>query len=429
MSRLPEPLIPATRPPSRILSIDMARTLAIAFMVQGHALDVLLAPKYRGSTAFNLWLFLRGLTAPTFLLLSGLSFVVASTRRWDSYLHNSTKFWRRITRFAALIFIGYLMHSPVRSLRDLPSIDAARWQSWLAVDVLQCIGLTLLVLQLLIPLARTTARVANIAGSAACVVALVTPFLWTGKLNGHLPAVIAAYCNGLGGSLFPLFPWAAYLCAGVWLGHWYMQQAPGRAARWLALGGCLLLVSGLLLGKLTTSMFPNLDFWRTSPSLFVLRVGCVSLVLSALQWISAKSWIPRTFVQTLARESLLIYVVHVAILYGSAWNKGLRQYIGAVLGPTNTILWIAVLLIAMTMLALGWNQVKTAFASLSISQIFFARLVQPAGMASFWSPSERRANAGNLRWTISGRGAVTRSREKDVLDLSRRPTKFTVASR
>ena len=124
-------------------------------MVQGHALDVLLAPGYRVGAAYNFWLFLRGTTAPMFLTLSGFAFAIVTTSRWNSYLHNSPEMRRRVLRFCTLIFLGYWMHMPVRSPLSIPSMDAGAWQSWLQVDVLQCIGFTLLVLQFLILAART----------------------------------------------------------------------------------------------------------------------------------------------------------------------------------------------------------------------------------------------------------------------------------
>ena len=62
----------------------------------------------------------------------------------------------------------------------------------------------------------------------------------------------------------------------------------------------------------------------------------------------------------LAQESLLIYFVHVCVLYGSIWNLGLRQMVGASLAPLPTLAAIAFLLVSMLLLAWSWNRLKHA---------------------------------------------------------------------
>jgi acyltransferase len=125
--------------PSRSVTIDLVRVLAIMFMIQGHTLDVLLAASHREGMVFHLWLFLRGLTAPMFLLLSGFSFAISTTRHWDSYQHCSSSLWHRLRRFGSFILLGYAMHLPGRSIQAFRELDDAGWHRWLQVDILQCI--------------------------------------------------------------------------------------------------------------------------------------------------------------------------------------------------------------------------------------------------------------------------------------------------
>ena len=348
-----------TRTSPRIFFVDLARALAVLFMVQGHTIDVLLAPAYRAGAAYNLWLFLRGVTAPMFLTLSGFAFAIVTTRRWDAYLHNSPELRRRLIRFGTLILLGYLMHMPVPSPLGIFSMNADAWRRWAQVDVLQCIGFTLLALQLLILAARTPQRFAALAGGLACLVVALAHFTWSAPWVSRLPAWVAAYCNGHGGSLFPLFPWAAYVCTGVWLGIWYLQRPSEPALRVLAIGGTLMILAGIVLEKPAKQLCGDIYFWKTSPSLFILRVGCVCLLLSIVDRVSAISWIPRAIAQAVARQSLGIYLVHLCILYGSVWNTGLRQWLGPTLDPLHTLLWIGVMLVSMTLLACGGHRIKS----------------------------------------------------------------------
>jgi uncharacterized membrane protein len=326
-------------------------------MVQGHSLDVLLAPSHRAGAFFSTWMFLRGITAPMFLVLAGVAFSIVTARRWDAYLHYSPEMRRRIFRFSSLIFFGYAMHSPVRSPFDIPGLSAESWQSWSQVDVLQCIGVTLLTIQLLILVLRTPARLAAVVGALAVSIALITPLTWHPALTGHFPPFIAAYLNGLSGSVFPLFPWAAYICAGVWLGHWYLHRKTAQVP--LLLGGGLgLIVLGFALEKPMSLLFDNFALWRTSPNIFILKVGCVCVFLAAINLVTRHVSFPRRPTQALAQESLPVYLLHLAVLYGSAWNLGLRQYVGDTLGVRATLLWVSLLLVSMTLFAIGWNWLK-----------------------------------------------------------------------
>ena len=100
------PAAPRVDAPSRLVLVDLARVLAILFMIQGHTLDVLLAPAYREGVLFDGWLFLRGLTAPVFFILSGVSFTASSMGKWEQYASPSWKVFRRIGRFAFFVGLG-----------------------------------------------------------------------------------------------------------------------------------------------------------------------------------------------------------------------------------------------------------------------------------------------------------------------------------
>jgi hypothetical protein len=340
--------------------VDVARALAILFMIQGHALDVLLAPAYRQGLLFDVWLFLRGLTAPMFFILSGVSFTLSSMGRWEDYLQPSPKLFRRLTRFAFFVLLGYAMHLPAASLRDFQYVDAAGWQGWFQVDVLQCIGLTLMALQILLLLAKTPQRLARWSAGLGGATILLAPLVWTVDWARYLPVPIASYFNSQTGSLFPLFPWAGYVFFGAALGYALRQWSatPGKFTRMLAAGGLALIVSGILLSKPVMALYTNLDFWKTSPTLFLIRAGCVGLLLAFFVCVVPRLAVPPRAWRSFAQESLLIYFMHVCILYGSIWNVGLRQVIGSTLAPLPTLGWICLLLLSMMLLAWSWNWFK-----------------------------------------------------------------------
>jgi uncharacterized membrane protein len=345
---------------SRLVLVDVVRVLAILFMIQGHTLDVLLAPVHRQGVFFNVWLFLRGLTAPTFFTLSGTSFMLASMRHWERYTQPTWKLLRRVSRFAFFVCLGYAMHLPAASLHDFQFVSAAGWLSWFQADVLQCIGLTLISLQVLVLLARTPVRLAWWSGAAGAAVVLLTPLTWAVDWTALVPLPIATYLNGHTGSYFPLFPWAGYVFFGAAMGYQLRQWsvAPGKPTRLLAVAAVVMGVAGVSLIKPLESLYADVDFWKTSPSQFLIRAACVCSLLAIFSFLTTRYRLPVRAFQSLAQESLLIYFVHICVLYGSIWNPGLREMVGATLAPLPTMGGIVVLVTAMVLLGWTWNAFK-----------------------------------------------------------------------
>ena len=345
--------------PSRLIVVDAARVLAVLFMIQGHALDVLLAPVHRQGAIFESWLFLRGLTAPMFLTLSGISFTLSSLKYWDCYLKPSSRLFRRVRRFSFFVLLGYAMHLPVRSFHDLPYLDAAAWQGWLQVDVLQCIGCTLLALQLMLWIAGTPQRFAKLAAAVGAFVVLFAPISWGIGWAKFLPLSAASYVTSQTGSLFPLFPWSAYVFFGSALGYLIARVGSGTLpAKAFLAGGAAAVLAGIVVALVPFHPYGPINFWFVSPGIFLLKSGSVVMLLSLLCLVTRRIDIPKQAMRAIAEESLVIYFIHVCILYGCIWHDGLRQLIGATLDTAPTLGWIALLLTSLLLLARMWNRYK-----------------------------------------------------------------------
>jgi uncharacterized membrane protein len=357
----PSEVLPQRKP--RILAFDLVRLLAMLMMIQGHTLDALLKPDYQAAVWFNRWQFIRGFTAPGFLMLSGFSFMLATSRSWQDYLTLSPKVWRRLRRFVLFIFLGYAMHFPVHRIADLRWLDAEGWRSGLQVDVLQTIGVTLILLQLLVLVARTPKRFAILSLSASAAVVGLSAFIWAASWPGRLPLSLASYLNGATGSLFPLFPWSGYVLLGAGLGAVFTQanqEGRQRFANALAVSGFVLAIAGSHLQSLGMRVYARLDFWHTSPTLFITRAGVVLLILGIALHLKRIPAGVSEVVPRLARESLLVYFVHVCVLYGSIWNSGLRQYWGNNFALPQAAAAAALMIAAVLTMALAWSYCKRA---------------------------------------------------------------------
>ena len=139
----------------RVIFVDLARALAVVLMLYGHTIDALLAPGYRTGVWYDVWQFQRGLTASLFLLLSGFAFSVATSKHWGSHASLSPAILRRARRFGLFTVLGYALHFPAARLVDLSTVGEAGWRTFLAVDVLQLIGVTFIGVQILVLATRT----------------------------------------------------------------------------------------------------------------------------------------------------------------------------------------------------------------------------------------------------------------------------------
>jgi uncharacterized membrane protein len=354
----------------RILFIDLARAIAVLLMVQGHTIDALLHPDFRTSLQYNAWLYLRGLTSCTFLFLSGAAFSLTALRHWNEQRRLSRRAVKRIRRLVFFLALGYFVHFPMGKFTHLRYATDERWRSFLVVDVLQNVALTLLLLQALMWLTRTPRIFAVVCAWVAGLVVGLTPIVHGVDFQAYVPLWLASYMNHRTGSLFPLFPWAGFTLLGatfgVTAGPWATRDHLQPLARGLFLTGAALAIAAGLAGEYGLFEYGVHDWWRASPLSFVQRFGSVLLLLSVVATIGHYVTRLTPPLQGLAEESLLVYAVHVALLYGSLWTVGLGPRLGPQ-PPGVVLLWVIVMLAAMTALALVWNNIERLHPRLAVA--------------------------------------------------------------
>jgi uncharacterized membrane protein len=190
----------------RVIFIDLARALAVVLMVSGHTSSALLANAYRTGEWFDVWVFQRGLTSALFLLLSGFAFSIATTRHWPSHLRLSGALLKRLRRFGLFVVLGYALHFPVPHFAELAAATDEQWRSFLAVDVLQLIGVTFIAIQALVLIVRSRHVFMVTALVLAAVMIGVAPAVWRVDWPQILPLAVASYMSPSTGSQFPYSP-------------------------------------------------------------------------------------------------------------------------------------------------------------------------------------------------------------------------------
>src|SRR5262249_25142226 len=122
----------------------------------------------------------------------------------------------------------------------------------LRVDILNCIGLSLVIAAYIAsPADVATRRVPWAPALLALAVVFVTPAIERLRSPVWLPRALSFYITGpKPGASFPLFPWLAFLLAGCVAGaYWVRVLRGGALARTLLVGavlGAALAVGGLV---------------------------------------------------------------------------------------------------------------------------------------------------------------------------------------
>jgi len=316
----------------RLLFVDIVRAYACVMMVFGHTFNDLLSESIRRTTLFAEWQHFRGLTAPTFLFVSGFAFYVATTRYWDDYLRWSPRLWRRLRRVALLLFIGYALHLPFSNPLQIftTPLTATQWLSWMNVDILQCVAANLLSLHILIALLRTRRRFLTYIGIAMPLLFLLSPLIWL--LNGQAasPQLWNFYIGGNFNSYFPMVPWVGFMYGGILAAHWHQSRFKMRDD-WhgsFFLAGLAVLAFGLPIYWVFLRLPAALKFGTLAAHSLWLRLGCVVLLFTGISALARKVRSVPWIIRLVGSETLTIYWLHLLIIYGSAWNIGLVRRFG-----------------------------------------------------------------------------------------------------
>ncbi len=309
----------------RFLFIDLFRGLAIIKMIEGHVFRALLIPT---SSFFKSYFinFLDGLTGPIFLFISGVSFSIVLRRHKEDFLSLNKKFFTRIRRILFIIFVGYWLHLPFFSLRKTLSSSEDMMREFLKADILQCIGVSLLLLQFLFLIFRKESIFNWVVFMMGILILFSTPFV----LNYDFPIFplgIESYFKQYPISKdylspYPIFHWSAYLLFGYLTASIFFslnEKNKGKSFLLaLAMMGILLYFAGSKTENFFSKIYgTSFDFWYGSPNIFFMRLGVLFIIFTFLYFFE-RLFVPIAGpIKTLGIESLHAYWLHLVILFGS----------------------------------------------------------------------------------------------------------------
>ena len=330
----------------RYLFLDMLRAIAVAEMIHGHSLDGLLDVTLRDTPFFINWIHVRGYTAPIFLFAAGLALAITTLPHIDGYSQFSNTLRRRVKRLFFIILLGYLMYLPYFSLRKtILSIGSPAWHSFLRVDILRCIGVSGLIMQLWLLLKPKQALTWVFVGAITIALPVLTPAIRESSFISSLPDFLRYYFVD---SRFPLFYYASYPLLGFLIGYVFVKQKHVWP-KFSLIVALLLVVIAQIMNKV--GVISTLQGFMTKGGVIIL----LTVILERCEHLWQRLPAP---VEYFGQESLVVYIAHVVVIYGSVLNKGVTFYWGAILSYGEVYSFVAWLFAAMVLLAYIWHKLK-----------------------------------------------------------------------
>ncbi|MCE1188001.1 MAG: DUF1624 domain-containing protein [Ignavibacteria bacterium] len=358
---------------NRVIFIDLIRAFAVIMMVQGHTIDVLLGNSFRDYTSsfYSVWFFNRGMTAPIFMFTAGTVFNYLFRLNKEPFWHNP-RVWKGVKRFALLMVVGYFLKYPTRRIFDFSGVTAAQWQLFWAVDVLQLIGVGILSIMVLDYISELLGK-KDLLVFGVSIVSAVALFQYFEHINWvrYVNPALAGYLYKGTGSNFPVFPWLCYLHAGAVLGS-YLAKHPDifksmDFSKKIAITGLAVIAISQIGNLIEYEVYGTSYFWTTSPNLVIFRVGYVLLLNAVFTVIARKMESIPHLIILLGRNTLLIYVVHLIILYGTPWTLGVANFWTNKFGPLVSVLLAVEMIGLMIVMVVVLNKLHVKFKSIEAS--------------------------------------------------------------
>lgn len=321
-------------PKVRLKFIDMARSVAILLMLEGHFVDDSLAVIYRNPDhpAFATWQYIRGFTAPVFLTVTGLIFVYLLLKNRELAPWKNIRFKKGFKRVVELFFWGYMVQ-------------------YYAFHVLECIATGILLILIIYFIYKLVKFIPLWIYFFAAGFTIFAFYLFMRELPKDMPWPENAWYfvqnafHGPGNrAIFPIVPWVGFTMFGAMIGA-ILHDVHDKIRNWyfplivFGIGGALFWFPKEILGGLDSLVhwvFPSFTKRFVYLDWLYWKQGMVLMELSVLIFID-NMWGHKIKDSSLflkvGQNTLTIYVVHMMILYGSMTGIGLNDWFHKDLTP------------------------------------------------------------------------------------------------
>lgn len=347
--------MPAARAPSRIVYLDWFRGFAVVVMIESHVFHSFTRAGLRNADGYMLSQALGGLAAPLFLFIAGMMVGFRIDNREDRGLPPFARLLDVLKRGGYILLVAEL----ILFQQWLFQWSLSSWRYLFNADILNAMALAIAVSAVIAlgPRDKRPGIAIALGASIAALAPLASTLDWSGT-----PAIVRRYLLP-GEARFPFFPEGAYVPFGIALG--FVVRRAGdphieNVMRWLAFAGFGLVYFGEFFSNQPYSLYPKSDFWLNSPGLVVIRTGIMTLALVfSFVWIRFAPVLG--VVRQLGTTSLLVYWVHVELVYGS-WLNILKKQLNIPQAALATIV-VILLMYGLSVAKTNWSGALVRFFS------------------------------------------------------------------
>lgn len=380
--------IPVKR--ERLLFIDMARSIAILLMLEGHFIEhsfngfdsMVATVKATGSSGnlfFDWWYFMKGFTAPMFFTVTGIVFVYLLSMNNESGFFKNRRVRKGFRRSFELLFWGFALQFNLSHFKDY---FTGKFGDWIyAFHVLQCIGVGISFLLLIYGLWKLLkfGPLYMYYFIFATTIFTFYPF-FKGLPDGvyypqNMPLIVQNVFKGPH-SVFPVIPWLAFSIYGGMIGAMLFKFQKNVRKFWFPLTflfiGIVLNIFGYVMFKSVDHIMNQLnihnDLGFVNNAWLYGRLGQVLIALALLMYVEKFFRIKDSLFLQIGQNTLPIYVLHVMLLYNGMLGIGLSDVLKdslsgwqAILGAAGFITIFVLFIYFFEPIIGAWTKVKAVF--------------------------------------------------------------------
>jgi hypothetical protein len=251
-----------------------------------------------------------------------------------------------------LIGLGYALRIPI--FRWLSGDDFGTY--FMVIDVLQCIGLSLILIVFVYLLTqKKTVFFSILMFGLGTLIFLCEPLYRTYSAEG-IPLFFANYLTKVNGSVFTILPWFGYMAYGAFIATLFYGYLTRPKFKTGLITGFF--VTGLVLVYGSTPVFlelAKLTNWTLLTEVanfnyLFIRLGNV-LVIFGLFY-AFEAYLKQPVVLKIGQKTLSIYVIHFVLLYGSFTGFGLNQILGKILSPLEVVFGAVCFLVTVSLISI-----------------------------------------------------------------------------
>lgn len=360
---------------SRLKFIDMARSMAILLMLEGHFVDDSLSVIYRdpNNPIFTTWQYIRGFTAPVFLTVTGLIFVYLLLRNKEAGYFKNIRIRKGFKRVIELLFWGIIVQ-------------------FYAFHVLECIAFGILSILTIYGIYRLVVIIPLWIYFLVAGLTVFGLYKYIAVNHGGHTKIENDYIWGViqvlkpdktGVYWFPIIPFIGFTMFGAMIGallhdlknhirNWYFPTSA------FVIGALWYFFPKEILGGIDDLL--AMDYKFISSDWLFLKLGMVFMVLSVLIYID-NLWGHKiregNLFLKVGQNTLTIYVLHMMVLYGSLTSFGLNDLFNKRSGMYTLNPWgvaigaiLFVLFFVFLIKYLDWIKEKLSFVLDPIKKFF-----------------------------------------------------------